>query len=70
MQKLKTKILSVLADWRKLVTFVTLDSKILQKGKLPVQLNRMSQNIYTEKKSKITLLLIEIMTWFLQKCKH
>jgi hypothetical protein len=70
MQKLKTMILSVLADGRKLAPFVTLDSNILQKGKLPVQLYRMSYNTFTEKKIKITLLLIEIITWFLQKCKH
>jgi hypothetical protein len=47
MQKLKTMILSVLADGRKLAPFVTLDSNILQKGKLPVQLYRMFHNTYT-----------------------
>jgi hypothetical protein len=46
MQKLKTMILSILEDGRKLVPFVILESNILQKGKLPVQLYRMFYNTY------------------------
>jgi hypothetical protein len=59
--KLKTVILSVLADGRKLTPFVILESKNLPKGKVQAQLYRMSQNTYTENKSQITLLVIKIM---------
>jgi hypothetical protein len=42
--KLKTVILSVLADGRKLTPFVVLESKNLPKGKVQMQLYRLKRN--------------------------
>jgi hypothetical protein len=69
MQKLKTMTLSVMADgesWHHLllctVIFFKKENFHFSYTECPI--------IHIIKKIKITLLLIEIMTWFLQKCKH